>query len=53
MVLWTAMLVLTDRATHGTYHRVNLFSKKLTYSHEPASAQSIWVCYQKSKSIFV
>lgn len=53
MVLWTAMLVLTDRATHGTYHRVSSFSKKLTYSHEPASAQSIWVCYQKSKSILV
>ena len=53
MVLWTALLVLTDRATHGTYHRVNLFSKKLTYSHEPVNAQSIWVCYQKSKSIFV
>ena len=44
MVLWTALLVLTDRATHGTYHRVSLFSKKLTYSHEPVNAQSIlWV----------
>ena len=32
MVLWTALLVLTDRATHGTYHRVSLFLKAHLFS---------------------
>ena len=46
MVLWTALLVLTDRATHGTYLRVNLFQKAHLSSQTSERTINIMGYYQ-------